>query len=267
MNPFLRILNIIPITNRFERIWKIAQIDFKRRYYNDRLGLIWALLNPIFTVLVYYFIFTVIVKRVSDGIEVNYGIFLFSGIIIWMAFVEMMKKGMRTLIQKRYLIENIKVKKEDLYLSTSLSITFAFIFNIIAYLFMAYIFGVTYSFNLLYLPILIINTFLIGSGVGMVLSIIFVYLRDITHLIDVLIMLGFWISGIFFKAELIKESVPILYYLNPFVGIIDNMRQITLYNKTPNLITMNINIIIGIIIFIIGFHMINKYSQDAMEKL
>jgi len=262
-----KILNRFHDINRFERIWKIAQVDFKRRYYNDRLGLIWALLNPVLTVLVYYYVFTHIVKRISEGIDQNYAIFLFSGLIFWMAFVEMMKKGMRTLITKRYLIENIKVKKEDLFISSSLAITFALVFNIVAYLVMAAFFGVHYSFNLLFLPILILNVFLIGSGVGMILSIILIYFRDISHIINLVVMLGFWTSGIFFKAELILERAPIIYYLNPFVGIIDNVRRITLYNIEPNLVTINANIITGLLIFILGFNVIKNFSQSAMEKL
>jgi len=266
MSIFTKLINRIPDINRFERIWKLAQIDFKRRYYNDRLGLFWALLNPLLTVMVYYFVFTFILKRVSEGID-NYAIFLFSGLIFWMAFVEMMKNGMRTLITKRYLIENIKVKKEDLFLSTSLAITFAFIFNIFAYLIMAAIFGTRYSSCLLFVPILIINVFLIGSGIGMILSIVLVYFRDITHIINLLVMLGLWTSGIFFKADLILNTAPIIYYLNPFVGIIDNVRNITLYNSYPNLVTMNMNIITGLILFILGYNTISKFSHHAMEKL
>jgi len=261
-----QLLSFISFNNRFERIWKIAQVDFKRRYYNDKLGLAWALLNPLFTVSIYYYVFTKILNRVSEGIN-NYAIFLFSGIIFWMAFVEMMRKGMATLLQKRYIIQNIKVNKEDLYISTSISITFALFFNIIAYLFMVILFGGNISMKIFFLPLLIANVFLLGTGIGMLLSIIYLYMRDLSHLIDILIMLGFWTSGIFFKAELIKEKAILLYYLNPFIGIIDNVRKITLYNEHPNLITMNINIVVGIFVYIVGFRVMKKNSNSAMERL
>ena len=260
------LLKKIKIGNRFERIWKIAQVDFKSRFYNDRLGLVWALLNPILRMLIYFFIFTFVLKKVSDDIE-NYAVFLFAGLIFWMAFIEMLKKGMKTLFQKRYLIFNIKVNKEDLYISSSLSILIAFLFNIVAYLIMSFIFGTHFTAKILFLPILITNTFLLGSGIGMILSIIYVHVRDIGHIVDLLIKLGFWTSGIFFKPELILEKAPILFYLNPFVGIIDNVRRVSLYNESPNIVTMNLNMIIGIIVFMIGFNMITRFSQTAMEKL
>lgn len=261
------IFSKIPFSNRFERIWKIAQADFKRRYYNDKLGLFWAILNPILRVLVYYFAFTYLLVRMVEGIEVNFAIFLFAGLIFWMAFTEMLKKGMRILITKRYLIENIKLNKIDLYLSNSLAITIAFIFNIIVYLIFLPFFGISISSSILYMPILIFNIFLLGCGASMILSILFLNFRDITHLVDILIMLGFWTSGIIFKAELILEKAPALYYINPFIGIIENVRRITLYSDPINLVTLNINLILGFLMFIIGLNMINKYSQNAMEKL
>jgi ABC-type polysaccharide/polyol phosphate export permease len=65
-----------PENNRLERIWKLAQVDFKKRYYNDRLGLLWALINPIFKVIVYFLVFSLFFKVQQE----NYGLYLFSGI-------------------------------------------------------------------------------------------------------------------------------------------------------------------------------------------
>jgi len=194
-------------------------------------------------------------------------LFLFSGIIIWMSFVEMIKKGMRIILSKKYLILNVKVKKEDLYFSSSISVLFSLIFNIVAFLVMALLYGFTFSLPILFLPVIIINVLLIGCGLGMILSIIFVHFRDFTHIIDLITMLGLWTSGIFFKADLILQHSPVIYYLNPFVGMIDNLRRITLYNLPPNLVTVNLNILIGLIIFIVGNVIIKNNFQSATEKI
>ena len=96
------IVKRLPISSRLERIWKLAQTEFKKRYYNDRLGLLWALMNPLFQVAVFYWVFTYIFNRVSEGIP-NFALFLFGGIIAWQAFVETTKKCMKVLSTKRYL--------------------------------------------------------------------------------------------------------------------------------------------------------------------
>ena len=94
----------IPENNRVERIWKLAQVDFKRRYYNDKLGLLWALINPATQVAIYYFVFT----NFFGNREPNYAVKLFAAIILWRAFTDSASKGANILKTKSYLIENIQ---------------------------------------------------------------------------------------------------------------------------------------------------------------
>jgi len=260
------LISRIPESNRFERIWKLAQVDFKKRYYNDRLGLLWAFINPVLKVLIYYIVFSHIMARVSDDIP-NFALFIFSAIIFWMCFVEMMRKGMRVLQQKRYIIQNIKVQKEDLYISNSISILIGFGFNLLAYLIIAYLFGVRFSGSIIFMPIIIITTTLLGTGMGMILSIIYIFFRDINHVLDIIVLLGFWTSGIFFPSSKIIAFWKPLYYLNPFVGIMDNVRSMIVYGSKINLEIMSINLAFGLVIFASGLSLINKYSYLAIERL
>ena len=177
-----KILLILPESNRFERIWKLAQVDFKKDYYNDKLGLFWAFLNPLLRLLIYYFAFTVLVDRVREGID-NFALFLFSAIIFWMEFTKTMRKGMKLIFQKRYLIQNIKINKIDLYISLGLSSLLSFSFNLLAYILIALLSGIVLSTNMIFLPILILNLYLISLGIGMILSILYIYFKDINHLI------------------------------------------------------------------------------------
>jgi len=256
----------LPENNRLERIWKLAQVEFKKRYYNDRLGLFWALLNPIFHVLIYYTIFTLIFKRAIEGID-NYALFLFSGIIFWQAFVECSKKGMVLLQKKKYLIENVRVAKVDLFYSSILSTLMGFLFNLGAYLIIALIMGVNFSWLLLTLPIIVINVFLIAGGLSMILSVIYIYFRDIQHLLDIVFLFGFWSSGIFFKGDVFREVFPPFIYINPFVGVIINVRNVLVYNNSLDWHIMAINLVFGVILFLIGKYLMEKYSYRAFEKL
>jgi len=260
------ISQILPESNRFERIWKIAQTDFKRNYYNDTLGLFWALLNPLLRLSVYYFAFTFFIERVREGID-NFALFLFSALIFWMEFTKTMRKGMRVLIQKRYLIENIKFQKIDLFISLSISSLIAFLFNITAYVLMAMLFGVRFNQSIIFLPILILNLYLISLGIGMILSIIFIYFKDINHLLDILILFGFWTSGVVFPAEKVLKKLPFLYYSNPFIGIFENVRAILVYQSEINFQILCINFLFGLTIYTIGVCALNNHSQDAFELI
>ena len=143
----------LPENNRLERIWKLAQVDFKKRYYNDYLGLLWALLNPIFRMAIYYFVFVKIFQRSMP----NYHLYLFMGLIFWLFFSESTKKGMTTLLSKRYLIENIVFNRLDLFYSLTLSVVFGLFFNMAAYLAMSLVTGVFFSWHLFLFPIFLTN--------------------------------------------------------------------------------------------------------------
>jgi len=261
-----KIIKIIPESNRFERIWKLAQIDFKKRYYNDKLGLFWALINPSIKVAIYYVVFKKIMNNANNGIE-NYALFLFSGIIVWMAFSETIKRGLRIFMSKRYLIENINLNKEDLFLSNSLSVQFGFLFNFTAVLIISFFTNVPITTNLLWLPIIILNIYLISTGLSVILAIIYIYIRDVMHIIDIFLLLGFWTSGIFFSSESIYNFSKIYYYTNPFVGILENIRVVILNEGHLNIGIMSLNITAGIIIFTFSKLILSIYSDKILENI
>jgi len=260
------VLENLPESNRFERIWKLAQVDFRKRYYNDKLGLFWAFLNPVFRVIIYWLVFTLVFNRGNSVID-NYALFLFSGLIVWMVFVEVSKKGMKVLHQKSYLIQNIPVNKVDLYLSNGIAGFIGFIFNLCAYLLVALIMGITFSSKLLLISVIIINLFIISLGTSMILSVLYIYARDVNHLLDIVFLFGLWSSGIFFKGEKFLEIFPPFLYINPFVGLIINTRNVILFDQPLDMKLMAINLMTGILILYIGIQLVNRFSHYAIEKI
>lgn len=253
----------LPENNRLERIWKLAQVDFKKRYYNDYFGLIWALINPLFRMAIYYFVFTQIFTRRIE----NYHLYLFSGLIFWMFFAESTKRGMSTLLTKRYLIENIVFNRLDLFYSLSLSVIFGLLFNLIAYLGMSLFSGVMFSWTIFYLPIMLFLAYLVSVSFGLILSTLNIYFKDINHLWDMILLAGFWITPIFFRGEEILERAPVLLYANPMSGIIINARRVILYGQQPDWTLLLISSAYALALFIVGRFFFLKYSHKAAEKL
>lgn len=251
------------LRNRLERILKIAQVDFKKRYSDDILGLFWALLNPIFRIAVYYFVLT----KALNVRDENFAFMLFSGLIIWMAFAEATRRGMNLLRAKRYLISSIQFDKIDMFIANGLTVFTAFLFNFGAYMLSAVLFGIKFSYTILYMPLIIILIFLFSMGVGMILSIINLFAKDIQHLWGMILLFGFWTSGVFGRTELFVNAFPPLKYINPFLGIIENARQIMLYGKGFDWSLFAFSSVYAIIVFITGLLIFNKYSHLALEKI
>ena len=250
--------------NRLERIWKISQVDFKKRYNNDNLGIFWALLNPVFRVAVYYLIFT----YAFEVKENNYAFFIFSGILIWNIFSESTKRGMYLLLQKKYLIDNIQFNWIDIYYSFLLSILYGFIFNLVAYLIISIGFGVIPPLiNLFFMPLILLQIFSISMGFVLMLSVFYPFIKDLDHLWDMILLLGFWSSGIFFRSKVILEKLPFIEYFNPFIGIIYNSRATIMPNYIIDYNLIVLNSFQCIIVLLAGIFYFNIYRRIAVEKI
>lgn len=249
---------------RSERIWKMAHIDFKKRYYDSYFGLVWALFNPLFRISVYYFVFTFFINLDSED---NYALYLFSGLIIWMFFIETSKKELLLFSSKKYLLETIQIKVPDLFYSTSISTGLGFAFNLLAYIIIALLYGITFSFSVLYLPVLFVTLFLLSTGVGMILASISIFFKDITYFWDLVSLLGFWTCPIFFRGEAIIEKAPLMMYLNPMTGIIYNARPMLLKASNPDYFLLLYDLVFSAIIFALGHFVVNKASILALERV
>lgn len=257
------IADYLPENNRLERIWKLAQVDFKKRYYNDKLGLLWALLNPAFRIAIYFFVFKLILKIQIE----KYPLFLFSGLLFWMAFNESTVKAMGLIKSKKYLIENIQFNQVDLFISATMSVFFGLFFNLMVYYFICLLFGINLTINSLFVIVIVLNVFMICLGSSLVLATIGIYVKDIKHLWAILILLGFWTSGIFFKGEEVINYFPPIKFLNPFVGLIMNMRSISMFGLAPDYYLLFINFIYGFLLLLIGVVVYRKFSHKALELL
>lgn len=258
-----KILLYFPDNNRLERIWKLAQVDFRRRYYHDRLGILWALIRPVFEMLIYYVVFTTVFQVQQE----NYALFLFIGIIIWSGFSEATKRGMGILSEKLYLIQNIQLNKIDLYLAYLSSVFMAMGFNLIAFLTISGISGTIPGPQVVWLPVVLVTFFILTLGFIMILSCLQPFFKDLIHLWDMVLMLGIWISGVFYPYKMIVEKIPLLLYLNPFIGIIHNLRTTLLVGNSIDFKFMAINLLASLLIYLLGVITVKKYGRLAIEKL
>lgn len=248
---------------RLERIWKIAQVDFKKRYYNDKFGLLWALINPLTQIAIYYFVFTRVFKRNED----NFVFFLFAGLIIWLAFSQGTNLALRVLTTKKYLTENIQFNWIDLYTSHMISIMMGLLFNFAAYIVILYLAGLTVGAYWYLFPVILLTWFLITAALSMILGILRPTFDDIVHIWSICIMIGFWVSGIFFSGTELFAEYMWLAHLNPFVGILLNTRACLLEGNALHMNLLIENLVFAIILYGIAVFIFKKFAKKAIEKL
>ena len=116
-------------SNKFERLWLLAKIEFKLRYYENKLGLLWALIKPIMDMCIYYVAFKVILKTDVP----SFASYLFIGLIFWNFFIESTAGTIQILHTKKYLYEYSNMNKLEIYVSTLLANSIGYFFNLVMF--------------------------------------------------------------------------------------------------------------------------------------
>lgn len=253
-------------TNKFERLWLLAKIEFKLRYYENKLGLLWALIKPISDIFIYYIAFEVIMKQ---GIP-NFVSFLFIGLILWNFFVESTSGTIQILNTKKYLYEYTNMNKIEIYLSTILSNCIGFFFNFVMFSFFYHWLDkgtIGYSVYAIYFIPIFTNLIIFSLSLSLILSSLYIIVKDITQIWSVITGIGFWLSPILFKLETFRQAIPSLEYINPISGIIINTRNVLMYAKPPEWNLFWFDFAYALVLLALGLLLLNRLGSKASEKL
>lgn len=253
-------------SNKLERLWLLAKIEFKLRYYENKLGLLWALIKPIMDVGIYYIVFKIIMKTDVP----NFASYLFIGLILWNFFVESTTGTIQILNTKKYLYEYSNMNKLEIYTSTLLSNSIGFFFNFLMFLLFYNVFeqdslGLSWT-NLWIIP-LFINLFILSLALSLILSCIYIIAKDITQIWQVFTSLLFFLSPIFYKLSVFKEALPSFDYGNPIAGIIINARRVMMEGQLPDYNLFFFDFGYALLLLLLGLFLLNKLGSKAAEKL
>lgn len=253
-------------SNKLERLWLLAKIEFKLRYYENRLGLLWALIKPLMDIAIYYVVFQIIMKQDIPA----FASYLFIGLILWNFFVESTTGTIQILNTKKYLYEYSNMNKLEIYVSTIFSNSIGFFFNFIMFLiFYAFIEKESTGlslYNFWIIP-LFINLFILSLAISLILSNLYIIAKDINQLWVVFTSFLFFLSPIFYKLSTFKVALPSFDYGNPIAGIIINARRAMMEHKNPDFKLLAFDSTYSIILLMLGLYLLNKLGSKAAEKL
>ncbi len=263
----LRIVNDwVGRSNKLERLWLLAKIEFKLRYYENKLGLLWALLKPIMDICIFYVVFKIIMHSDVPA----FASYLFIGLILWNFFVESTTGMIQVLNTKKYLYEYSNMNKLEIYVSQLMSNSIGLFFNFVMFL-LYYVFlekeSIGISVYNLWFPIIYLNLFILSLGVSLILSNLYIIAKDISQIWQVFTSFLFFLSPIFYNLKMFREALPSFDYGNPIAGLIINGRRIMMENKPPDYELLVWDFGYALFILLLGFITLNKLGPKAAEKL
>lgn len=203
------------------------------RYQNSVLGYLWSLLRPLFLFLVLYIVFVKVLR--TGGDVPHFGVYLLLGIVLWNYFIEVTVGGVASIVNKGDLMRKVNFPRYVVVLAGSFSALINLLFNLSVVLFFMWIGHAEPNHFALFVPILIIELFILSLSISFILSAIFVRFRDISFIWEVLVQIGFYATPILYSFSFIMErSVGLSKFLmiNPVAQIIQDARYALVTKET-----------------------------------
>ena len=212
---------------------QLVKSDFKLRYQGSLLGYLWSLLRPMGVFIVLYIVFVKFLRIGGD--TPNFAIYLLLGIVLWNFFLETTNGSVAAIVDRGDLIRKISFPKYVIILAVSLSAMINLVINLgIVALFMIYL-QIGVSFNLILLPLVIGQLYLVSLALGLFLSAAYVKFRDIGHIWEVVSQAAFYGTPILYPLTLVPEYAGKLLLLNPLAQIIQDARFILVTDQTTTI--------------------------------
>lgn len=221
-----------------------AKREVLGRYRGSMLGLLWSFFNPLFMLVVYTFVFSVVFKaRWGSGggdSKIEFALVLFAGLIVFNLFAECINRAPGLILSNTNYVKKVIFPLEILPFVGLLAAFYHAAISLVVWLVAYTLLIGTPHITTLYVPLVIIPFALFIMGLCWTLASLGVFLRDVSQLITVLTSVLMFLSPIFYPASALPEEYQHILYFNPLVPIIEMIRDVLYWGKTPDLASLGL---------------------------
>ena len=243
--------------------------EFKIKFVRSRLGGFWMILQPLSQVLIYALILSTVMGAKLPNIDNRYAyaLYLMSGTLAWTLFNEIVTRCLSLFIEQANLMKKMQFPRITL---PTIVVGAALLNNVMLFVAMLLIFSVLGhypSLQLLWLPVLTLALVAFSVGVGLVLGVLNVFIRDITHLVPILLQLFFWATPIVYPLTIIPEKFQHLLSYNPLYPLVQGYHDLFLYHRTPNGSHLLEMALLSCLLLGLGLFVFRRASPEMVDVL
>jgi lipopolysaccharide transport system permease protein len=257
--------------NRLKEIYQYREMlknsikkYLRGRYRGSALGFLWAFLNPLLMLIIYFVIFSKVLKvEVPNG---NYAIFLFIGLIPWTSFNAVAQQSTTVITDNSDLIKKAYFPRMILPIATTTS-------NLINMLLAFFImFGALFicktplTIFFLYLPLIVAIQTILTLAVSNIISAVTFYFRDLEHITPVLMSILFYLTPVLYPTSYIPQTYLTLFKLNPMMHIITAYQNILLFGKVPDSAGVIYSFIFSVCLLVISYFLFETLQKRFAEE-
>lgn len=256
--------------NELKEVWKYRQMlistvkkDLRSRYRGSFFGFLWTFINPLMQLIIYSVVFPFLLRMQEE----NYPMFVFIGLLPWIFFTSSLQIATTSIVSNGNLIKKIYFPRMIIPLSVATTGVMNYIFGLIVVFVSLIVMRIFFSVYIFFLPLIILSQFIFVAGFCLILSALYVYFRDLEHIVSIVTMAWFYITPIVFGINIFPEKYQKILMFNPMTQYVMAYRNIMLYKTPPNFIGFTAVSVFAIILFILGLFIFRKLQREFAEEI
>jgi len=251
------------IKKRKDLILYLVKSGLKAEHRNSYLGYFWWLLDPLLNIAVYYFLVVIILQRGGE----NYAVFLVIGLVVWRWISSSINTSANSILRYSSIINQVYLPKFIFPLSFTITQLVNFLFGTVVIALFLMIFGITPTWHIVYVPLIMIVTLAFLLAIGAVLGFFTVFIRDIDNLLSHIIRIFFYASPIIWEGGRLPPEYSLFVTLNPIAIIVESFRDALMYHQNPNFIGLGIIFVVSVAVIIYMIHYYGKNEHKIIKAL
>jgi len=265
---------LVPVIKEIYRqrflLWGFIRSDLRNRYGASFLGFFWSVINPLLLILLYTLVFGYILEVNVGGNAgtINYGLFLFSGMLPWLAISDATQRSSQVILENRDLVKQVNFPKALLPLRCVIG---AFIHELIALCVFLIILVLLKKPPSIFMVCLLVAIWplqlFFTLGISLIVSSSTVFYKDVRELTGAVLILWFFATPIIFPMSLIPETIRIFFFSNPLTWLINLYRAALLGDVVPEFYGFAYFSLFTVFILLVGWMLFSRLSRDFADLI
>lgn len=256
------------VSNR-QVLGTLVKRDLRVRYARSWLGYLWTVLDPLAMAAIYFVVFTLIFTQRRGGNQ-PYFLHLIIGMLIWQWFSQCMTESARALLQESRLVRSTSVPRELWVVRVVMAKGLEFIYSlpILVVIVAGYMLAgqVRLHWTLVFIPVSILLTFLLATGIGLILAPITVLVTDMARIVRIMIRMGMYATPIIYSADSAPPALRTALQFNPLTGILELFRS-GFFRHQINVTSVMSAVLITVFVILVGVWVFKRLEPAVLKEI
>ena len=248
-----------------ELIYFLTWRDIKVRYKQTVLGAGWAIIQPLFTMIVFTIFFGNLAKVPSDGLP--YPIFSFAALVPWTFFANGLTSSSAVLVGSTNLVTKVYFPRLAMPIASVLAGVVDLVIAMAVLVVLMLYYGVSPTLNVLWLPAFIVLAVVTALGIGTWLAAMNVMFRDVRYVVPFLVQLWLFVTPVVYPASLVEEPGRTLFGLNPMAGVVEGFRWALLGTPAPSAGMLAVSASTAFVLLVTGFYYFRRMESSFADNV